>query len=154
VLLEVGRIGRPHGVRGEVVVTLVTDRTERVSPGVVLDAGGRDLRIETSRRHQDKWLVAFEGVHDRDAAAALGGTVLRAEALPAGADELWVHELVGAEVTEVNGRRRGRVVEVQANPASDLLVLDDGALVPVTFVVAHEPGASVTIDPPDGLFDL
>jgi 16S rRNA processing protein RimM len=64
-----------------------------------------------------------------------------------------VHELIGATAVLVDGTEVGTVDGVEANPASDLLVLDSGALVPVVFVTAHEPGR-VTIDPPEGLLDL
>ena len=101
--------------------------------------------------------MQFEGLLDRNAAEAWRGTVLRAEASdePLGddGDGLWVHELIGATVVLVDGTEVGTVTEVQANPASDLLVLDTEALVPVVFVTGHEPGR-VTIDPPEGLFDL
>ena len=63
-----------------------------------------------------------------------------------------MHELVGAQVLLADGTAVGTVVEVEANPASDLLVLDDGALVPVVFITAQAPGR-VTIDPPDGLLE-
>jgi 16S rRNA processing protein RimM len=66
---------------------------------------------------------------------------------------LWVHELVGRPVVLTDGTRVGVITEVEANPASDLLVLDSGGLVPVAFVV-DSTAAHVTIDPPDGLFDL
>ena len=82
----------------------------------------------------------------------LRGVVLRAEAL----DEqgtLWVHELIGAEVVDAAGTVHGRVEAVQANPASDLLVLEDGRLVPLTFVVSSGEGR-VVIDPPPGLMEL
>jgi 16S rRNA processing protein RimM len=68
-----------------------------------------------------------------------------------------VHHLIGATVIEVNGIDRGRCVSVVANPASDLLELASGALVPVTFVTSVDVSGGVplvTIDPPDGLFDL
>ena len=67
-------------------------------------------------------------------------------------DVLWVHDLVGAHVVEADGTERGTVTAVEANPASDLLVLDTGGLVPLRFVVFHEAGR-VVIDPPAGLFD-
>ena len=63
------------------------------------------------------------------------------------------HELVGARVVLVDGEAVGTVTEVESNPAADLLVLDSGALVPVVFITQHEQGR-VTIDPPEGLFDL
>ena len=152
-LLDVGRVGRPHGVRGEVVVTLTTDRTERLAPGSTLQSSAGPLVVGASRPHQGKFLVRFVGVDGRAAAEALGGTVLRAEALT-DPDTLWVHELVGARVCERDGTDRGAVVEVQEAAAADLLVLDTGALVPVTFVADHVPGERVVIDPPEGLFDL
>jgi 16S rRNA processing protein RimM len=149
--LEVGRVAKPHGLRGEVIVELFTDRTERVAPGTVLSSPRGDLRIERSTPHQGRYIVAFEGVLTREAADELRGTVL--SALPIDdPDALWVHELIGAEVVDVAGTSRGRVAAVQANPASDLLVLDDDQLVPLHFVVEHGPGRLV-IDPPDGLLE-
>jgi 16S rRNA processing protein RimM len=151
--LEIGRVGRAHGVRGEVMVSLTTNRTERVDPGSVLYAGDRTLVVEAARPHQGRFIVRFQGVAGREAAEELRGAVLTAEPL-AGSDdgELWVHEVVGSRVVDRAGRELGRVVAVEANPAHDLLVLDGGGLVPVVFVVAHETGV-VTVDPPDGLLD-
>jgi 16S rRNA processing protein RimM len=63
-----------------------------------------------------------------------------------------VHHLVGAAVVELDGTDRGRCTAVIDNPAADLLELESGALVPMTFVVAFDGGV-VTIDPPEGLFD-
>jgi 16S rRNA processing protein RimM len=154
VRLEIGRIGRAHGLRGEVSVTPISNRDERFAPGSTLYLGDRALHVISSRRHQDRWLVCFEGVEDRDAASALRNQVLTADALdepPAG--EMWVHQLVGAVVNDRAGTTVGRVVAVEANPAHDLLVLDDGRLVPVVFVSSFERGV-VTIDPPEGLLDL
>ena len=61
-LLEVGSIGRAHGTSGEVVVRLITNRTERLESGSKLAADVRELVVATSRPHQDRWLVRFEGV--------------------------------------------------------------------------------------------
>ena len=144
-------MGRAHGIRGEVAVTLVTDRVERVAPGAVLWAGERRLEVEASRPHQGRFLVRFTGVDDRSAAESLQGTVLTAEPLD-DAGALWVHELVGAEVVAADGARLGVVAAVEANPASDLLVLDGGGLVPLTFLVSASPGRLV-VDPPAGLLD-
>ena len=142
---------KPHGIRGEVIVELITDRTERLAPDTVLAADGGDLKVVASRPHQGRWIVAFDGVPDRSAAERLRGRVLRAEPL-ADADALWVHELVGADCVDTAGATLGRVESVEANPASDLLVLDTGGLIPLRFVVSHEPGR-VVVDPPDGLLD-
>ena len=150
-LLEVGRVVKPHGLRGEVIVQMVSDRPERLTSGGVFEAAGRRLEMVTARPHQGRHIVQFAGVDDRDGAEALRGLVLQAEAFD-DQDELWVHELIGSRCVEVDGTERGVVVSVIDNPAADLLELDSGALVPVSFVVTHRDGV-VTIDPPPGLFD-
>lgn len=152
-LLEIGRVVKPHGIRGEVVVEPVTNRPERFEPGVEHRAGATPLVVGRARRHQGRWVVAYEGVADRTAAEALRGAVLSAEPIDV-ADEsaLWVHELVGAEVVDAGGTLRGRVTAVEANPAHDILVLDTGALVPAVFVTGMRAGV-VEVEVPDGLFD-
>lgn len=136
-------------------VTLTSDRHERVEPGAVVHAGARELVVATARPHRGRWLVRFEGIDDRTAAEGLRGTVLCAVPLPApaGADELWVHQIVGAEVRGPDGRLLGTITAVEPNPAHDLLVLDDGTLVPAVFVVDHHHGV-VVVDPPPGLLDV
>jgi 16S rRNA processing protein RimM len=150
--LEVGRVKKAHGVRGEVVVALLTDRVERLAPGSVLFTDQRALRVEASRPHQKHHIVSFEGVLSREDADALHGAVLSAEPLD-DESELWVHELIGSAVVNLAGDRIGTIESVQANPASDLLVLDTGALIPVVFVLSHDDGA-VLVDLPEGLLDL
>ena len=158
-LLEIGHIGRPHGLQGEVVVELVTTVAERLAPGSILECRGSELLVERARAVPGKagpqggrWVVLFAGFSSRESVESLVGAVLRAEPLEA-ADGLWVHELIGAEVVDTAGESHGTVGSVQANPASDLLVLDDGALVPLRFVVSVEAGRLV-VDAPPGLFDL
>jgi 16S rRNA processing protein RimM len=153
-LLEVGRITKAFGLRGEVLVALSSDRTSRLDPGSVLTTDRGDLTVVSSARHQDRWIVQFDGIPDRDVAETWRGVVLRAEPVTDDDSEtLWVYELIGATVALVDGTEVGTIVEVQGNPASDLLVLDTDALVPVVFITEHAPGR-VTIDPPEGLFDL
>jgi len=152
-MLEIGRITRPHGVRGEVGVRLTSNRTERLDPGSVLETVNGPLEIRSSRPHKGGWLVVFGGVADREAAEGLRGLVLSAEPID-DPDELWVHELIGAMVIDQHGQDRGRVTRVLDNPASDLLELDSGALVPARFVVSHVAGDEVRVETPAGLFDL
>jgi len=155
--LVVGRIGKAHGLRGEVAVRFTSNRPERAEPGAVLYAGERELVVDAARPHQGRVLVHFRGVDDRTTAEALQGLELSGERLgdevSLAEDELWVHEVVGAEVRDRDGNVVGTVVAVEANPAHDLLVLDGGALVPMVFVIEQREGALV-IDPPEGLFDL
>jgi 16S rRNA processing protein RimM len=148
-VLEVGRIVKAQGLKGEVVVALVTTRTDRLAPGERFG----DLEVVSSRPHQHRWVVAFAGVNTREQAEALRGRVLTAEPIDDDPDTLWVHELVGAEVFDTSGTALGTVDAVEANPASDLLVLDSGPLIPLRFVVEHGDGRLV-VDLPEGLLDL
>jgi 16S rRNA processing protein RimM len=152
-LLDVGRIAKAHGLRGEVNVVLTTERLERLAPGAVLHTRRGVLEVASSRPHQGGHLVSFVGVADRTAAEALRGLVLQAEPLD-DPDELWVHQLVGRTVVEVDGTARGTVTALEVNPASDLLVLDSGALVPLRFVVDDSDPDRLVVDVPEGLFDL
>jgi 16S rRNA processing protein RimM len=155
--LEVGRIGKAHGIKGEVVVTFVSDRPERHAPGAVLRTDRGDLVVMASRPHQGKQLVAFEGITTRTEAETLRALLLYADPLDdpdVDDDTLWVHELIGCRVVDADGVARGTVVQVEANPASDLLVLDDETLVPLHFVVDGPTGGVLTVVAPRGLFDL
>ncbi len=103
-------------------VSLVTDRFERVAPGARLLAGSRWLTVVESRQQQQRWLVRFEGVDDRTAAEKLTNTTLLAEPLPVDAvdddDALWVHDLIGSRVIDVQGVDRGMCIAVIDNPAA------------------------------------
>ena len=151
-LLEVGRIAKPHGLTGEVVVNLFADFPERLAPGNVLAISGGELEVKSSRPHQGRYLVRFAGVVDRDGADRLRGVVLLAAPLEV-PGTLWVHQLVACRAVAPDGSPLGTVVAVEANPASDLLVLDSGALVPLRFVTDFVPGTRVTLDVPAGLLD-
>jgi 16S rRNA processing protein RimM len=165
-LLEIGRIGKAHGLRGEVVVTLVSNVAGRLSPGEKLEGAfpgspsmtasppateALELCVVSARPFQQRHLVQFDGVDSREAAEALRGVVLSAPATH-DPDALFVHDLVGCEVVDQAGVSHGRVAAVQANPASDLLVGESGWLVPLRFVVERRDGQLV-IDAPDGLFE-
>jgi len=138
-----------------VVVDLWTDQVQRLEPGSVLQAGSRQLVVVTARTAGgDRHVVAFEGVVDRTAAEALRGLELAAEPLDV-PGALWVHQLVGAAVRDATGAELGRIAAVEANPASDLLVLESGGLIPARFITGHDPAArTVDVDIPEGLLDL
>ena len=152
--LELGRVGRAHGLHGEVHIVPSTNVPDRFAPGAHLYVDDDEYVIDTSRPHQGRWLVRFAGVNDRTAAERLRGRTVRADALEEPPDdELWAHELIGADVRDRTGASLGTVVAIEANPAHDLLVLDGGALIPVVFIVTHESGV-VVVDPPPGLLEL
>ncbi len=163
--LVVGRIGRPHGLHGELMVQVRTDSPEqRFAPGACLGAGtGRTLTVDAARPHAGQLLVRFAGVADRDAAAQLRGVLLTVDAteLPAldDPDEFYDHQLEGLAVVGSDGAQLGTVREVVHAPASDLLVVqtDRGeALVPFVHAIVPEvdlAGGRVVLDPPAGLLD-
>jgi 16S rRNA processing protein RimM len=154
VLLEVGRVGKAHGLRGDVHIVAVSNVEARFAPGAQLVVGDRPLVVQTSRAAGSGWIIHFAGVDGREAAEALRQQKVRAVALDhAPEGELFVHDLIGSEVRDRAGARIGIIDAVQANPAHDLLVLDSGALVPAVFVVDQEPGV-VVVDLPEGLLDL
>ncbi len=141
------------------VVQLWTDRLERLNPGTVLSSPSGPLSVVSSSPApggggSDRYIVTFAECADRAAAERLRGVELSAEGLDQ-PGTLWVHELVGAVVRDAIGTELGRVAAVEANPASDLLVLESGALIPVHFVTGHDAaGRTVDVDIPEGLLDL
>ena len=150
--LEIGRIDKAHGVRGDVIVTLLTDRGERLDVGAQLQHVGGVLTVDASRPHQHRFLVKFAEINGREQADASRGTTLFAEPLD-DPDVLWVHDLIGSAVVDTAGVPLGEVETIEENPASDLLVLDNGGLVPLTFFVEHRDDGVIVVDPPEGLLD-
>lgn len=155
--LEIGRIGRPHGVKGELTVQFTSEVPGRRAPGAEMfasaGAASRTLVIETCRPHGDRHLVRFVGIKDRSAAEPLVNATLWAAPVAVDSQTLWVHQLIGSRVVDVSGREWGKCASVIVNPAHDILELASGVLVPVTFVVSCEGGTTV-IDPPEGLDSL
>jgi len=152
----VGRITRAHGVRGEMAVQPLSEVQARFAPGsVLLLEDGWTLTVAGSRPHQHRLLVRFREVADRTAAERLRGALLLVPAsdapeAPEGA--FWVHQVVGVEVVTEDGRSLGPVREVLANPANDVWVTEDGALIPavreVVVEVDLEAGRAVIRDLP------
>ncbi len=169
----VGRIGRPHGIRGEVVIGVRTDEPDlRFAVGATLDAteradepAGAQLTVAAARWHSGQLLVAFAGVTDRTAAAELTGRWLSVDSsqLPeiGDPDEFRDHELIGLSVRTSTGDPVGVVADV-LHYGQDLLVVrrTDGqegeSLVPFVKAIVPEvdvQGGVVVIDPPPGLLD-
>lgn len=130
-LLVVGRIVRPHGIRGAVIVRVESDWPERFSEGAVLlmeRAPGRHERVAVASAtpHKGDMLVYLTGVVDRDAAEKLKGRLLSiraCDAAPLAEGEYWAHDLVGMRVVEEDGRPLGEIRDVLCRPAQDLLVV-------------------------------
>ncbi|TDD52002.1 ribosome maturation factor RimM [Saccharopolyspora elongata] len=169
--LAVGRIVRPHGVRGELVVEVLTDSPElRFAPGSVLGMQRRgvvraqNLTVTAARQHAGRLLVRAEGVEGRDAAEELRGVLLTvsSDVLEPidDPDEFHDHELIGLRVERVSGEEVGEVREVLHTPAGELLSVrtTDGREVLVPFVAEIVPevglaAGRLVVDPPEGLLE-
>ena len=166
--VTVGRIGRPHGIRGAVVVGVRTDEPElRFAKGSRLDtdpASTGPLIVAGSRWHSSELLVRFEGIDDRDAAAELRGTWLLVDsatlAPPDDPDVFRDGDLVGLAVRTVDGGLVGTVEDV-LHSGQDVLVIKspDGRDIMVPFVLPLVPEVDVSagylvIDPPEGLLNM
>jgi len=166
--LVVGRIGRAHGIKGEVGVEVRTDDPDlRYADGARLltDPPERGpLSVDSTRWHSGRLLVRFKGVDDRTVAEGLRGTMLVIEvdeaARPDDPDEFYDHQLVGLGVVSTAGDPIGHVVEVLHLPAQDVLAIkrDDGVEVLVPFVTELVPTVDldarvVTVEPRPGLLD-
>ncbi|GGV11145.1 ribosome maturation factor RimM [Streptomyces filipinensis] len=166
--LVVARIGRAHGIKGEVTVEVRTDEPElRLGPGAVLatdPSSAGPLTIATGRVHSGRLLLRFEGVTDRNAAEALRNTLLIAEIdpeeLPEGEDEYYDHQLIDLDVVTEDGEEVGRITEISHLPSQDLFIVErpDGSEVMIPFVeeivteIDLEEQKAV-ISPPPGLID-
>jgi 16S rRNA processing protein RimM len=171
-LLVVGQIGKPHGVRGEVLVTVRTDEPEerftagsvfttevprdrRVSTGPAAPVPGAPYRVpekltlESVRWHQDRLIARFEGVDDRTLAEALRGVLLQVDsstvAAPDDPDEFHDHQLIGLRVEAPDGTLLGSVTRIEHAPAADLIVLAKagGGTALVPFVSAMIPAVDL-----------
>jgi 16S rRNA processing protein RimM len=164
----VGRIGRPHGVRGEVTVEVRTDDPDlRFAPGAVLRTEPADrgpLTIAGRRWHREVLLLSIDGVGSREAAEGLRDTELHvpvAELPPLeDPDDYYDHQLVGLTARLPDGTDLGTVSAVR-HEGADLLVVRrvEGGELLVPFVTAIVPtvdlaGGSLVVDPPEGLLDL
>lgn len=166
--VAVGRVGRPHGVRGEVTVRVTTDAPEqRFAPGTTfaVDApDGEALTVVAARWKSGGLVVAFDGVVDRSAAEKLRGAWLTVDTadIPSSADPDEFHdaELIGLDVVTTDGRRVGTVADVLHHGQDRLVVRGvDAAEILVPFVRALVPdvdvdGGRVVIDPPPGLLGV
>ncbi len=166
-MVTVGRVVRPHGNRGHVVVVPETDFADerfRVNEQVYVQRGHEvvALMVVASRLHAGRWIVGFDGVGSIDDAEALRDAELRiaAEALrPLDAGAFYVHDLVGCEVRTTSGTRIGSVVRVDLGSGIPMLVVDGRGEVLVPFASeicrrVDPAGRVIEIDPPEGLVDL
>ena len=163
----VGRIGKAHGIRGDVTVEVRTDEPERrFVPGTALfvqhDAHA-PLVITDARDHSGRLLLKLQGIDDRNAAEALRGLILEVDVdpneLPDDEDEFYDRQLVGLSACTKDGLELGTVTDVVHLPGQDLLAVHSDlfgeVLVPFVQEIVTEVDlleGVITMDPPGGLF--
>jgi len=169
--LVVGRIGRPHGLKGEVTVDPRTDEPERrFADGATLRTqrkrpGGEEqgtLTVRGTRWHSGRLLATFEEIADRTAAEEARGTLLVVpvdpDETPDDPEEFYDHQLIGLSVVTTDGEPVGELAEVVHGAAQDLLVVRAGereVLVPFVAALVPEvdlPGRRIVVDDEPGLF--
>ncbi|MEV5408430.1 ribosome maturation factor RimM [Thermopolyspora sp. NPDC052614] len=164
--LVVGRIGRPHGVRGEVTVEVRTDDPElRFAPGTALRTDPESagpLVVSSMRWHSGVLLLRLEGVGDRSAAEELRDTLIVIDsadvAPPEDPDEFYDHQLIGLSVATTGGEPVGEVSDVLHHGQDLLVVRHEGREVLIPFVKALVPevdlkAGRLVVDPPPGLLN-
>ena len=126
--MDVGRVGRPHGLDGSFVVEHPSDAPERFAPGAELLADGEPAKVIARKQAgQGRLVIKLDRRVQRGAPLAVPRDALP----PPEAGEWYVFQLVGLEVEEEGGRALGKVADVEPWPANDVLVLEGGAMLPL-----------------------
>lgn len=128
VFLVIGRLHRPHGVKGEIVMEIITDFPERLRPGVVVYAGEQQLplKITGKRIHQRDLLLSFEGYNNPEKVGELRNELLyvrTADRPPLPEGEYYHHQMIGLSVISDDGQYLGRLTQILDNPANDIYVV-------------------------------
>jgi 16S rRNA processing protein RimM len=166
-LILVGRVARPHGNKGQVIVNPETDFPgERFAAGrvLVVEHGGRSMArtIASVRFHQGRPIVGFDGVDTMNEAEALAGAELKMPAsarAPLPENTYYWHDLIGCEVQDTTGRAIGRVTGVEGPLEQSRLVVESDrgeVLIPMVqaICVSVDPaGKLIVVDPPPGLLE-
>lgn len=167
-LVLVGRIARPHGLRGHVVITPATDfAEERFAVGATLlthgPSGDETLTVSACRMQGGRPVVAFEGLSRIEDVERLAGQELRVpeEALQAlEPGRFYHHQLVGCVVEAADGASIGRVERVEGGAGVSRLVVSGRSgeiLIPFAADICVDidvAAGRIRIDPPEGLLDL
>jgi 16S rRNA processing protein RimM len=171
--LKIARLGKAHGVRGEVTVELLTDQPEErfypgalfslLSPAPFFAETGKKLTLESSFLHNGRWILAFEGIESRNKVEEFRNHFIQAdidvEHEGDGEDDFHVQQLIGITAVDSEGNALGEVTDILNLPGQDVVVIKiDGKEKLVPFVYEFVPTISVekkimVINPPAGLFD-
>lgn len=132
--VQVGKVGKPHGLEGAFVVEEASDDPERFAEGVTLLVGGEPARVVESKKAGGRPVIRF----DRDVTRGAPIEIERADLPEPGEAEYYAFQLVGLEVEEAGGAKLGRVTEVSSGPANDVLELDTGLALPLVDACVQE----------------
>lgn len=132
--VSVGRVGKPHGVKGAFFVEHGSEEPERFAVGAQLYVDGTRAEVVESKRAGGRPVIRLDRETRRGAALEVDKTALPA----AGPDEYYVFQLVGLRVERADGVPLGRVANVEPGPANDLLELDSGLLLPLVGACVRE----------------
>lgn len=157
--IELGKISKAHGIRGEVVLVTHDPESDLLEELETIWVGGVQRRIVEARGTTRGWLVLFEGVGTRNDAELLRGQLVEVDraALALDDEDILLSDLVGCKVQTLDGSPWGTIHEVTNGAMQDLLVIHDGELerlLPLVdeFVKHIDVAAGVvTVDPPEGL---
>ena len=132
--IQVGKVGKPHGLEGAFFVEQASEDPERFAEGATLLVGGEPARIVESKRAGGRPVIRL----DREAARGDAIELDRDELPQPGEGEYYAFQLVGLEVEEIGGTQLGRVTEVSSGPANDVLELDTGLALPLVDACVQE----------------
>jgi 16S rRNA processing protein RimM len=133
-LVQVGRVGKPHGLDGSFFVENGSEDEERFAVGATLHLDGEPAQVVASKRSGGRTVIRL----DREAPRGAELAVPHSELPPPGEDEYYEFQLVGLSVEEDGGRALGRVASVHPGPANDVLELDSGLLLPLVGACIQE----------------
>ena len=132
--IQVGKVGKPHGLAGAFVVEVASDDPERFAAGATLLVGGESARVVESKRAGGRPVIRL----DRDVDRGAPIEIERSDLPQPDEGEYYAFQLVGLEVEEAGGQRLGRVEEVSSGPANDVLELDTGLALPLVDACVQE----------------
>ena len=144
--VQVGKVGKPHGLEGAFVVEEASEDPDRFAVGTTLLVGGEIAEVVESKKAGGRPVIRL----DRDVPRGAGIEVERGDLPEPGENEYYAFQLVGLEVEEAGGQRLGRVTEISSGPANDVLELDTGLALPLVDACIQEvdlEGGRIIVQP-------
>ena len=132
--VQVGKVGKPHGLEGAFVVEDASEDPDRFAVGTTLLVGGEIAEVVESKKAGGRPVIRL----DRDVPRGAELEIERSDLPEPAENEYYAFQLVGLEVAEAGGRKLGRVTEISSGPANDVLELDTGLALPLVDACVQE----------------